>query len=93
MRRTIPRRKESARTSIVTSRPSLLTRTAMTVRTGERSVAPKALKSCRPMKTDPARSIAMGQAGREVAAERFDISSQSARLIAEYRRLVAARHR
>src|SRR6187399_628971 len=45
MRRTIPRRNASALTSIVTSRPFRLTRTAMTVRTGERSVAPKALKS------------------------------------------------
>ena len=63
MRRTIPRRKESARTSIVTSRPSRRTRTAMTVRTGERSVAPKALKSCRPMKTDPARAIAAVSSG------------------------------
>src|SRR6478752_2095366 len=50
IRRTIPRRKESARTSIVTSRPSRRTRTICTVRTGERSVAPKPLKSCRPMK-------------------------------------------
>ena len=43
--------------------------------------------------SDPARSSAMGQAGREVAAERFDINGQSARLIAEYRRLVPARRR
>jgi len=43
--------------------------------------------------SDPTHSRAMGQAGREVSAERFDINSQSARLIAEYRRLVAARHR
>ena len=63
MRRTIPRRKASARTSIVTSRPSRLTRTAMTVRTGDRSAAPKALKSCRPMKTDPARAIAAVSSG------------------------------
>ncbi len=63
MRRTIPRRNASALTSIVTNRPFRLTRTAMTVRTGERSVAPKALKSCRPMKTDPARSIAAVSSG------------------------------
>lgn len=63
MRRTIPRRNESARTSIVTSRPSRLTRTMLTVRTGERSVAPKALKSCRPMKADPARAIAAVSSG------------------------------
>ena len=63
MRRTIPRRKASARTSIVTSRPSRLTRTEWTVRTGDRSVAPKALKSCRPMKTDPARDIAAVSSG------------------------------
>src|SRR6188472_4420567 len=63
IRRTIPRRKESARTSIVTVRPSRRTRTAMTVRTGERSVAPKAPKSCRPMKTDPTRAIAAVSSG------------------------------
>ena len=63
MRRTIPRRKASARTSIVTSRPSRLTRTEWTVRTGDRSAAPKALKSCRPMKTDPARDIAAVSSG------------------------------
>ena len=63
MRRTMPRRNESALTSIVTSRPSRLTRTALTVRTGERSVAPKALKSCRPMKADPARAIAAVSSG------------------------------
>ena len=63
MRRTIPRRKASARTSIVTSRPSRLTRTAMTVRTDVRPAAPKALKSCRPMKTDPARAIAAVSSG------------------------------
>src|SRR6476646_9694830 len=63
IRRTIPRRKASARTSIVTSRPSRRTRTACTVRTGERSAAPKALKSCRPTKTDPARDIAAVSSG------------------------------
>ena len=63
MRRTCPRRNESALTSIVTSRPCRRTRTAMTVRTGERSVAPKARKSCRPMKTDPARAIAAVSSG------------------------------
>ena len=35
----------------------------MTVRTGERSVAPKARKSCRPMKADPARAIAAVSSG------------------------------
>src|SRR6478752_7111793 len=63
IRRTIPRRKASARTSIVTSRPSRLTRTAMTVRTDVRPAAPKVLKSCRPMKADPARAIAAVSSG------------------------------
>src|SRR4249919_429942 len=63
IRRTIPRRKASARTSIVTSRPSRRTRTDRTVRTVERSPAPKARKSCRPMKTDPARAIAAVSSG------------------------------
>jgi hypothetical protein len=35
----------------------------MTVRTGDRSVAPNGLKSCRPMKADPARSIAAVSSG------------------------------
>ena len=43
----------------------------MTVRTGERSVAPKERKSCRPMKTDPARAIAAVSSGiRTPSAER-----------------------
>ncbi len=63
MRRTMPRRKASARTSIVTSGPVLLTRTEWTVRTGCRSVDPKALKSCRPSKADPARAIASVSSG------------------------------
>ena len=63
MRRTIPRRKASALTSIVTSVPSRLIRTSCTVRTGDRSAAPKALKSCRPMKTDPASDIAAVSSG------------------------------
>ncbi|MCB2223816.1 MAG: glycosyltransferase [Actinobacteria bacterium] len=40
---------------------------------------------------DPARAAAMGDAGREAAADRFDLSLQAARLAAEYRRLAAAR--
>ena len=64
MRRTCPRRKESARTSIVTRRPSRRTRTACTVRTGDRSVVPpKAEKSCRPSKTDPALAMAAMSSG------------------------------
>ena len=63
MRRTIPRRNESARTSIVTSRPSRLTRIAMTVRTDVRPATPTARKSCRPMKADPARAIAAVSSG------------------------------
>ena len=35
----------------------------MTVRTDVRPAAPKALKSCRPMKTDPARAIAAVSSG------------------------------
>ena len=59
MRRTCPRRKAFARTSIVTRRPSFRTRTECTVRTGDRSVAPpKAEKSCRPSKTDAASAMA-----------------------------------
>ncbi len=43
----------------------------MTVRTGDRSVAPKALKSCRPRKTDPASAIAAVSSGtRTPSAER-----------------------
>ena len=63
MRRTIPRRKASARTSIVTSSPARRTRTECTVRTGLPIAPPKALKSCRPMKTDPARAIAAVSSG------------------------------
>src|SRR5436190_15825085 len=63
IRRTIPRRKASAVTSIVTDRPSRLTRTAITVRTDVRPAAPKELKSCRPMKADPARAIAAASSG------------------------------
>jgi len=63
MRRTMPRRKASARTSIVTSRPTLLTRTEYTVRTGLRSADPKAEKSRRPSKTDAARAIASVSSG------------------------------
>ena len=63
MRRTCPRRKDSARTSIVTRRPSRRTRTAYTVRTGDRSVPPKLEKSCRPSKTDPALAMAAMSSG------------------------------
>ncbi len=65
MRRTIPRRKASARTSIVTSAPFLRIRTAWTVRIGVRSpiTTPKALKSCGPTKACPARSIAAMSSG------------------------------
>ena len=63
IRLTIPRRKASALTSIVTSDPLLLTRTECTVRTGFRSAAPKAAKSCRPSRTDPARAIAAVSSG------------------------------
>ena len=35
----------------------------MTVRTDVRPAAPKALKSCRPMKADPARAIAAVSSG------------------------------
>ncbi len=41
IRRTIPRRKALARTSIVPSRPFLPIRTACTFRTGERTFGPK----------------------------------------------------
>src|SRR4029079_12860767 len=63
IRLTIPRRKASARTSIVTREPFLLTRPECTVRTGFRSAAPKAEKSCRPSRTDPARAIAAVSSG------------------------------
>src|SRR5262245_13694208 len=63
IRLTIPRRKASALTSIVTSDPLLLTRTECTVRTGFRSAAPKAEKSCRPSRTSPARAIAAVSSG------------------------------
>src|SRR4051795_4943028 len=63
IRGTIPRRKASARTAIVTILPSRLARTIVTVRTDVRPATPKARKSCRPMKTDPARSIAAVSSG------------------------------
>src|SRR5262245_23826914 len=63
IRLTIPRRKASALPSIVTSAPPRLTRTACTVRTGSRSAAPKAEKSCRPSRTSPARAIAAVSSG------------------------------
>ena len=63
IRRTIPRRKASALTSIVTTLPLRLTRTASTVRIGDRFVAPNGLKSCRPTRTDPARAIATTSSG------------------------------
>src|SRR3990172_9551087 len=58
MRLTIPRRKASARTSIVISFPSRRTRTRWTFRTGCGSAPPKALKSWRPSKAVAARAIA-----------------------------------
>ena len=58
MRRTIPRRKASARTSIVTVDPCRLTRSRWTVRTGCGSAPPKALKSWRPSKAVAALAIA-----------------------------------
>ena len=63
MRRTWPRRKDSARTSIVTRRPSRRTRTAYTVRTGCRSVPLKAEKSWRPSRTVAALAIAAMSSG------------------------------
>ena len=39
----------------------------------------------------PSEAASLGNAGKRVAAERFDIRTQSARLVGEYRRLVAAR--
>src|SRR5204863_4878170 len=74
IRRTIPRRKASARTSIVTFRPARPTRTAMTVRTDVRPAAPKARKSCRPMKADPARSIAAVSSGSRTPSARRSLS-------------------
>src|SRR6185295_8250703 len=58
IRRTMPRRKASARTSIVTSDPSRRTRSRCTVRTGCGSAPPTALKSWRPSKAVAARAIA-----------------------------------
>src|SRR5262245_60963703 len=58
IRRTMPRRKASARTSIVTADPSRRTRIRWTVRTGCGSAPPKALKSWRPSKAVAARAIA-----------------------------------
>lgn len=37
----------------------------------------------------PLQAVAMAQAGRRAAGERFDLARQSARLVAEYRRLIA----
>src|SRR5690349_4304411 len=45
IRRTCPRRNDSARTSMVTYLPDRPTRSAVTVRTGSRSPVPKAVKS------------------------------------------------
>src|SRR5690349_17393715 len=64
IRRTCPRRKALALTSIVTRPAASRTRTAYTVRTEDRSVTPaKPEKSCRPSKTDPALAIAAMSSG------------------------------
>jgi hypothetical protein len=78
MRRTIPGRKASARTSIVTRRPSRRTRTAWTVRTGERSVAAEGPEVVPAFEDRPGRAIAAMSSGTP-HPERLTLAKRAAR--------------